>query len=385
MNRTLLSIALAFATSPVLAVDDVPAKAPSAPVHATDTAAARAELAQLRTRMQDLSRRMADLSMQLGDVGPRAYAYRYIGESDRAMLGVVLAADAKGVRIAAVTPDSAAARAGLHDGDLITRINGSTFAGKTAEQTLADARARLGNLKEGQEIRLGWQRGDKAQPDLTLKAERRKAWNWTQAMNIDIEHSMPKDLDERIRADVERAQRDAERAGHDAERNAERAAHARITAEQARALAESARRNARAAMPWWGLNLAPMNAELGRYFNIDRGALVLATDTEALPGLRAGDVITDVGKQSITRPEDALRALRDQPAGSKVPIKLMRDRKVVALDIEAPAFNSIFAMPPPPPVPPSPPPAPTAPLPPTLPTPPTPPNAPMAPLATIGE
>jgi len=369
MKRTLLSIALAFAVPAVSAADGAPAAAPPPPAHATDTAAARAELARLNAQMQDLSRRMADLSVQLGDVGPRAYAYRYIGEPDRAMLGVVLAADAKGVRIAAVTPDSAAARAGLHDGDLITGIDGSALAGDTPAQALADARARLADLKEGQEIRLVWQRGGKAQPDLALKAERRKAWNWAQAMTGGTGDPQPKDLNERVRADIERARRDAERAGHEAERNAERAARAQMTTERARALAENARRAARAAMPWWGLNLAPMNAELGRYFDVDRGALVLATDDEALPGLRAGDVITEVGAHSIARPEDALRALRDQPAGSKVPIKLVRERKLVALNVEAPAFKSIFTMPPPP-VPPTPPSAPPAPPAPTLPAPP---------------
>ncbi|NCT69182.1 MAG: PDZ domain-containing protein [Rhodanobacteraceae bacterium] len=381
MKRSLLSLALGLtmAAPAVFAADTVAPVAPAAAPRAADAEAARAELAQLRTQMQALSRRMAELSLELGDAGPRAYAFRYLGQPDRAMLGVVLASDPNGVRIAAVTPDSAAARAGLHDGDVITSIDGAALANKaTPEQALADARTRLGNLKNGQEVRLGWQRGGKAQAELTLKAERRQAWNWVQAINGEAAPPLPKDFDERVRADVERAQREAERAGREVERServraaAERAA-ARVDPKRIQAIVEGSRHAMRLAMPWWGLNLAPMNADLGSYFGVERGALVLATDADALPGLRAGDVITEVGGEAVTRPEDALRALRDQPPGSEVPVKLMRERKTLALNIKAPEFNSIFPLPPQPPVPPAPPAPPRAPAaaPPAPPAPPS--------------
>lgn len=390
MKRTLLSIALAIAAPAAFAADGAATATPAA----TNPDAARAEMAQLQRQMQELSRRMAELSLELGDVGPRAYALRYLGEPDRAMLGVVLTTDSDGVRIEAVTPDGAAARAGLHDGDVITSINGTPLAHDSADRALAAARTQLGNLKDGQEVRLGWQRGGKAQAELTLKAERRTAWNWAQLMSGDAEHPLlPKDFKERMRADVERAQRAAERAARQAERETERSAHeadraraaaeratARIDREQMRELAESSRRAVRLAMPWWGLNLAPVNADLGRYFGVTRGALVLATDAEALPGLRAGDVITRIANEPVTRPEDALRALRDQPAGSSVAVTLMRERKTVTLNVKAPEFKSIFAMPPLPPEPPTPPAAPQSPKAvPTAPTPPVPPAPPAVP------
>ena len=106
------------------------------------------------------------------------------------------------------------------------------------------------------------------------------------------------------------------------------------------------------AMPWWGLNLAPLNADLGRYFGTDKGVLVIAADQESLPGIRAGDVITSIAGEPIDRPEDALRALRDQASGKEVPIKILRDRKTLALNMKAPAFNSIFDLRAAPPTPP---------------------------------
>ena len=106
MKRTLLFLALALAAHGARAIEPaakaVPAPKAAATASATAAAsasdagmaapaakaeAARKELADLRQQMQGLTRRMAELSSELGDVGPRAYAFRYIGESDRAMIG----------------------------------------------------------------------------------------------------------------------------------------------------------------------------------------------------------------------------------------------------------------------------------------------------------
>jgi hypothetical protein len=133
-------------------------------------------------------------------------------------------------------------------------------------------------------------------------------------------------------------------------------------------------------MPWWGLNLAPLNADLGHYFGTDKGVLVIAADNDSLPGIKAGDVITSIAGTTVNRPEDALRALRDQDTGKEVPIKLLRDRKTLALNMKAPEFKSIFNMRMAPPAPPAPValPAPAAvPAPPAAPAP----AAPAAPAA----
>jgi hypothetical protein len=96
------------------------------------------------------------------------------------------------------------------------------------------------------------------------------------------------------------------------------------------------------AMPWWGLNLAPLNADLGRYFGADKGVLVIAADPDSLPGIRAGDVITSIAGEPVERPEDALRALRDQESGKEVPIRILREKKTLSLAMKAPAYKSIF-------------------------------------------
>jgi len=372
----------AFAADAAPKTEAKPVAAPAVSAGAASTAAAsasaeagaeaakadqaRKELAELRTQMQELSRKMAVLSTELGESGPRSYAYRYIGNPDRAMIGVVLANDDKGVRISGVTPDGPAARAGIRDGDIVTAIDGKNV-GKSA----GDARGALANLKDGQEVTLAYARGDQ-KGTVKIKAQRREAWNWPMLMNEDPEHPLlPKDFNARISADVERAQREAERYY---ERD-----HVRMEQQVQRATRDAMKHvqpMVHVTMPWWGLNLAPLNADLGHYFGVDKGVLVIAADDDSLPGIKAGDVITTIGSETVNRPEDALRALRDQEPGKDVAIKLLRDRKTLALNMKAPAFNSIFDMRMPPPAPPAPPapavpPTPGAPAaPPAPPTPP---------------
>lgn len=357
MNRTTLLAALMLCIGAASAAESAPA-----PRTTDNRDAARTELAELRGQMQELSSRMAKLSAELGDVGPRTYALRYLGEPDRALIGVVLSADAKGARISAVTPDGPAARAGLQDGDVIVAIDGKPVSGSDADDGLRAARERLGDLRDGQDVRLSWQRGGKAQRDVVLKATRRAAYNWPQVVG-NAERVRMEALGDKTRADIERA----------------RAAARAVDAERIRASVDRAMRSAevamRRAMPWWGLNLVALNPDLGRYFGAERGALVVSAD-DAASGLRGGDVITEVAGAPVADPADALRALRDQPAGKDVPFKVLRERKAFTLNVKAPEYKAIFSVPPPPepptaPIAPEAPVAPTAPPPPAPPTPPT--------------
>jgi C-terminal processing protease CtpA/Prc len=299
------------------------------------------------------------------------------------------------VRISAVTPEGPAARAGLRGGDLITAIDGHAVAAARharaadnddGDDALHQARVLLANLKENQSVNIEYLRDGK-KGVVALKAERRQALNWPALMNDDPEHPfLPKDFNERIRADVERARRQAEREVREKDRIVEAGARIkeRMNSREVRESMANAQRAMRRAMPWWGLNLAPVNAELGRYFGTDKGALVIAADTESLPGIRAGDVIVGVGDQKVERPEDVMRSLRDEPPGKDIALKLMREHKSIALNVKTPAFKSIFEIAPPiPPEPPVPPvphvaPAPSAPAPPP-PPPPAPPSPPAPP------
>lgn len=328
---------------------------------------AQRELDAMRTQMRELSRKMAALSIKLGDVGPRTYAYRYLGDPDRAMLGVVLSPSKHGVRLTGVTPGGPAEKAGLRHGDVIVAIDGKQVGGEE------DAMDKLHDLKIDQAVKLSVLRDDK-QSEFTVKAERREPYNLAYAfgnadmpdvdvdlpdINIDLHGVLAPDFNQRVQAKVDRAMQRAHVAGIDAERIAERASHQ----------AERAMGRLHISTPWWGLNLASLNADLGNYFGTDKGALVLSTD-DSLKALKPGDVVQQVAGQNVERPEDALRLLRDQPSGSEVKIQVLRQHKPLTLSMKAPEWKGIFVpRPPTPPAPPAPPSAPPTPLPPPPPTP----------------
>ncbi|HEY7871769.1 MAG TPA: PDZ domain-containing protein [Rudaea sp.] len=304
---------------------------------------AQRELEQMRGQMRELSRKMADISVKLGDVGPRAYAFRYLGDPDRGMIGLVLAPDKNGLRVDAVTPGGPADKAGVHDGDLLTAIDGKKLAGENAGAGLHD-------LKIGQGVKLTISHDGKLR-EVALKAERREPFVFSDAFGKG--GLLPPDFDHQIQVKV-----------HDAMH------HANIGMRELHLMT-----------PWWGLNLATLNPDLGGYFGTDKGVLVLSADADAYKGLKSGDVVQDVGGHAVNRPEDALRLLRDAPAGSEVKLQVLRQRKPLTLSLKAPEFKGIF-VPPPPPAPPAPPAMPAPPAPPAhgvAPTPPVPPPPPPPP------
>src|SRR6185312_16075115 len=294
---------------------------------------AQRQLEQMRGQMRELSRKMADLSIKLGDVGPRTYAFRYLGDPDRGMIGVVLSPGKDGLRVDAVTPGGPADKAGVHAGDVLTAIDGKKLAGEDAGDALHD-------LKIGQGVKLAILHDGKSR-EVALKAERREPFVFSDAFGKG--GLLPPDFDHQIQVKV-----------HDAMRHANGGMH-----------------ELHLMTPWWGLNLATLNPDLGGYFGTDKGVLVLSADADAYKGLKSGDVVQDVGGHAVNRPEDALRLLRDAPAGSDVKVQVLRQRKPLTLSLKAPEFKGIF-VPPPPPAPPTPPAMPAPPAPPSpaaLPTP----------------
>lgn len=305
-------------------------------------------------------------------------------------LGVILAPDAKaGVRIVAVTPDSAAAKAGLRSGDSLLGVGDKTIAGADGSARLANARALLGVLEPGKPVRIRYQRDGKpasltATPQL---GERVMVFENDDGSQFVTNGEL-----------VVRRLRDG---GSDVSADsieyipAEPMMAPRMHSEIIRLNADCKNKpcplpSISEALRWNGLNLASVDAKLGRYFGAERGVLVLSAGPE-LKGLEAGDVIQSIDGRQVDSPREAMVALRGKPDGGQVEVAYLRDRAKAKSTIKVP--KAIAWAPPPPPAPPTPPrppappkaPAPPAPIaPPDAPAPPAPPPPPPPPAPPHG-
>jgi hypothetical protein len=328
------------------------------------------ELAAAREDLHRAARRVAELSHDVG--GPRDMVIeRRLHQ--RPLLGVVLESDdGTGVRIAAVTPESGAAKAGLRSGDRITAIDGKALTGIDGDARLADARARLRKLDPKTPIALGYLRdGHSASVKVTPGAgdhlimlhdgDADFEFSGEPSMHIgpdgDVRveartvHVAPGGIAPQIRREILREDLCDDRSD------------CRLPM-----LAEAFR--------WNGLNLASVDKDLGRYFGTDRGVLVLSIP-EGMGGLQPGDVLRKVDGKEVSSPREVMAAAHTRGPGTAVPVEYLRDRKMMNARITLPERTVLrLPVPPAPPVPPR---AMSAPAPGAPPAPPVPPEAPLPP------
>lgn len=291
-------------------------------------------------------------------------------------LGVILAPDERsGVNVLAVTPGSAAARAGLRSGDRLLAIGERTLAGADGEARLDQARELIGKLEVGKPARIRYQR-DQREATVEIEpqvGERVMVYRNpdgtqyvanTEVRTLRLDRSAPTAavaVAPGVRTEIYRIGPDfdcgrADGKAKDKNKPRHPACSMPLISE---------------AMRWNGLNLASVDPKLGRYFGAQRGVLVLSAPAE-LKGLEPGDVIQSIDGRAVDSPREAMEALRDKPEGAQVEIGYLRDRGNAKLKLSLPKMVSW--VPPRPPLPPAPPapPAPASAPPPAPPTPPAP-------------
>lgn len=216
----------------------------------------------------------------------------------RPVLGVVLAPDdTAGVRIAGVTPGSAAQSAGLRSGDRLLAVDGHAVLGSNGALRLSNARRLLGGLEAGRAVRLAYARGGERRTASVTPKPGDAIAVWMDGRRISTTGLAP-------------------------------GADCRGPGCAAPALLEAFR--------WNGLNLATVGPALGRYFGTTEGVLVLSAG-EALGGLQPGDVIRKVGDARVATPREAMDALRRRKPGSEVALEVLRDRTVTRAMLTVPA------------------------------------------------
>lgn len=316
-------LALSMAAPALAAPPPAATSAPPGP------AATQAEVASLQQQVAALTRRMADLSARLGD-DSNATVLRYLADGKRAMLGIAVSPAGGADRVVAVTPGGPAQRAGIEVGDRITAIDGVPVPTRAGAGS-----AGSGHFDAGKPVTLTVDRGGRV---LHVKVTPERMQDDSipallgavvqQATELPVPQAFPRQPDVAIGQSFPNGRSISA---------FEKEAQAAIT----RALGDSAG-------PWWGLDLAPLNPDLGQYFGTSAGVLVLSRNQKLFPELRPGDVIRFVDGQSVASPSGAMRALRAVPSGKPIDLAILRHGKALRLSITAPASSA--TLPPLPPI-----------------------------------
>lgn len=377
LRTSLTTLAVACALVPAFATL---AQSPVASPSAGPTPEQRKELDAARDDLQRAAKRLAELSSHYGAHGPGGHGFDMeTFAPSRPVIGVLLAPEPQGgVRISGVTPGGGAATAGLRSGDRLLRVNGKAIAGDSPEARVDSARALLQGLDEKTPVKLAYARdGREQEVSVTAKRDARmmvfagdgqgpgerviirrigdgKLELDGETVDFDLPGAQGRDGGPRVfafrtgegddkgprterrivRIECKDGKDDCEtRLGADGGTREIR--RISIGGEckpgevcgSGKVLAEAFR--------WSGLNLASVDAQLGRYFGTDKGVLVLSAGP-VLGALQPGDVILRVDGKTVATPREVMDALRGKPADSTVPVDYLRDRAPASAKIKVP-------------------------------------------------
>ncbi len=217
MNARMLNaglIAAALNLAPAHAAAAEAPSAPAAPKAAEAPAApstlspevraemdrARAEMKRAQAEMKRAAEEMARISREQKLSNPKAFAYEFATDPDRAMLGVTITDGAEidgrsgGVLVTGVTPGSGADKAGIKTGDLLLVANGVSLA--AVDQTLPSKRlwSVMEPLKPGDPVTLDYKRDGKrattkviaTRPAEAISPESMMDWHEEKDINVVI-------------------------------------------------------------------------------------------------------------------------------------------------------------------------------------------------------
>jgi S1-C subfamily serine protease len=238
------------------------------------------------------------------------------------------------VRIERVAPDSAAAKAGLKEGDIVVDVDGERVRSTRQFSRL------IQETPEGKSVRLGVVRGGARQSVEVTPEARRFGFNFDgERFGREMERSL-RDLEPRMR-ELEPRLRELEPRLRELEPRLR---------ERLREL-EPRLREFRDNMPRdfdfdfddvprsgrLGVQLGDLTPQLAEYFGVkDGGVLVSSVGTDSpaqKAGLKAGDVITSVNGDRVRRTRDLIDALRDHTG--EMAIGIVRDKKEMSLKLGA--------------------------------------------------
>jgi S1-C subfamily serine protease len=234
----------------------------------------------------------------------------------RARLGIKVnlqarGTDSIGAYVDAVTPSGPAAQAGIRSGDLITKLDGTSVLSRDSAQGVADHQnaslpgLRLielaARLEPNDTVPIEYRRGSdrrtvqvvtEDEPDLAyMGAPPRAMLRFRGPGGTEDDPRMP--------------------AGEFFERVDPPGAHWDVLARS----------------PLARLELAPLNSDLGQYFGVNQGVLVISAPPDSALGLKGGDVVLAVDGRRPAGPSHLLRILRSYESGESFKLDILRNHK----------------------------------------------------------
>ena len=281
---------------------------------AEQAAKSRAESrdAEMARKLEEAERRMAEAAPEIAEltqerlpqVEEMVRRYEILADG-RPRMGVNIDAvktegPVEGVKVAGVSPGSAADDAGLRAGDIITTINGDSMAAESWEEANRLVLDFMSGVEEGDILEVEYIREGKVG---TVEVEPRPVETQSWAFS-----SMPRDFS---------------------------MPEVHIAPE----VAEKYRNRFTFAWPgsvWSDMELVELSEGLGKYFGADAGVLVVSAPASDALQLEDGDVIVSIDGREPTSVRHALRILGSYQPGETLELHILRDKKKRTLDIEIP-------------------------------------------------
>jgi len=238
----------------------------------------------------------------------------------RARLGVSVSlrardTDSIGAFINSVTPGGPAAKAGIRSGDVITRLGGKSLVDRSTRTSRSHSSTpglRLielaAKLEPNDTVAVEFRRGAETktatlvaseEPDVAIRALDPEEFGFIFGPDLDdaIRLGLEPGSGEFLRTDLDRVRQPGGRLffafGH----------------------------------PLADLELAPINADLGRYFGVSNGILVISVPEDSKLNLKGGDVVLSVDGRTPSTPAHLLRILRSYEPGEEFKLEIMRMKK----------------------------------------------------------
>ncbi|TXH06331.1 MAG: PDZ domain-containing protein [Nevskiaceae bacterium] len=280
---------------------------------------ARRDLRAAQEEMQRAAQELARASGEVQKNSPKAWAWEYMTNPHRAVIGVIIDSAPErnrvspGVIVEAVTPGGGADKAGIKSGDIIVAANGVTLSAKRGDPQPPEHKlmAVMAKLEPGQSLKLDYERDGQRASTVAV----------TQRPDPSAMHAFHDDPDSDVLVPVPPMAPVPPVPPVPAVPDIPPIPPVPPTAQVLRWSAGGP-----------DFQLAKLDDDLAGYFKTRSGVLVVKAPKDGKLGLKSGDVIQKVGGQTTDDPRAIFDALHRLTPGGKVRLEVVRAGKAVSLD-----------------------------------------------------